>query len=86
MKTQKLNIRGTEINKISFSEIELSLEEKGLNVDHIFVLLADQSEFVYVSNGFLRGLNSTENEVGEWHHYFTKDIDGHFIAGKLNFN
>ena len=86
MKTQKINIRGTEVNKISFSDIEFSLEEKGLNVNLIFSQIADQNEFVYVSNGFLRGLNSNENEVGEWHHYFTKDIDGHFIAGKLNFN
>jgi len=86
MNIQKLNIRGTEINKISFSDIELSLEEKGLDTNYIFALIADQKEFVYVSNGFLRGLNSTENEIGEWHHYFTKDTDGHFTAGKLNFN
>ena len=86
MTTQKLNIRGTEINKLPFSDIEIPLEEKGLNVNLIFSQIADQNEFVYLSNGFLRGLNSTENEIGEWHHYFTKDTDGHFIAGKLNFN
>ena len=86
MKIQKINIRGTEVNKISFLDIEFSLEEKGLNVELIFSQIADQNEFVYVSNGFLRGLNSNENEVGEWHHYFTKDTDGHFIAGKINFN
>ena len=86
MKIQKINIRGTEVNKISFLDIEFSLEEKGLNVDLIFSQIADQNEFVYVSNGFLRGLNYTENEVGEWHHYFTKDTDGHLIAGKINFN
>jgi hypothetical protein len=86
MNTQKLNIRGTEIKKLPFSDIEFLLQEKGLNVDLIFSQIADQNEFVYVSNGFLRGLNSTENEIGEWHHYFTKDIDGHFTAGKLKFN
>jgi hypothetical protein len=64
MKTQKLNIRGTEVNKIQFSDIEFSLEEKGLNVNFIFSLIADENEFVYVSNGFLRAINSTENEIG----------------------
>ena len=33
MKALKYNIRGTEINKIQFSEIESYLEEKGLNSD-----------------------------------------------------
>lgn len=85
MKVNKYNIRGTEINKIAFSEIEEYLEEKGLNIMEVFFQLADENECVYVSNGFVRGLTSKDNEIGEWHHYFKKEIDGHFTAGKLNF-
>ncbi len=84
--TQTLDIRGTRMNKIQFSEIESFLEEKGLNVNESFDLLADEKEFVYVSNGFVEGLNKSENEPGEWHHFFKKDIDGSFEAGKFKFN
>jgi hypothetical protein len=86
MKIQKFNIRGTEVNKIQFSEIESYLEEKGLKINQIFATIADKDEFVYVSNGFVMGLKSHENEIGEWHHYFTKDFNGSFDAGKLQFN
>lgn len=86
MKAVKLQIRGTEMNKIAFAEIEPYLEEKGMNVDAIFSTIADSSEFVYVSNGFVRGLKASENNEGEWHHYFKKDTDGTFSAGKLKFN
>ena len=86
MKIQKYNIRGTEINKIQFSEIEAYLEEKGMNVDAVFNLIADDHEYVYVSNGFVRGLKVEENELGEWHHYFKKESDGHFVSGKMVFN
>jgi|DEB19_MinimDraft_2_1074335.scaffolds.fasta_scaffold63638_1 hypothetical protein len=86
MKALKYNIRGTEINKIQFSEIESYLEEKGLNSDAVFAMIADENEFIYVSNGFVKGLQKEENEAGEWHHFFKKDIDGDFIAGKMNFN
>lgn len=85
MKLIKYNIRGTEMNKMQFSEIEIYLEEKGLNIDEVFDKIADENEFIYVSNGFVRGLTSEENEIGEWHHYFKKEDDGNFIAGKLNF-
>lgn len=85
MKIQKYNIRGTEMNKIQFSEIEFDLEAKGINVNEAFDLMADEKEFVYVSNGFLRGLSASENDIGEWHHYFKKEADGNFVAGKLNF-
>ena len=85
MKTIKYNIRGTEMNKIQFSEIEFFLEEKGLNVNEVFEKIADEKEFIYVSNGFVRGLTSEENEIGEWHHFFKKEIDGNFVAGKLQF-
>ena len=73
MKTQKIFYKSTEINKIAFSEIESYLEEKGHDVMKAFMLLADENEFVYVSNGFVRGLTRTENEAGEYHHYFIKD-------------
>ena len=82
---QILDIRGTRMNKIQFSEIEGILEEKGLNVNEALDLLADEREFVYVSNGFLNGLKKEENELGEWHHYFKKANDGSFEARKYNF-
>ena len=86
MKTEKYNIRGTEINKIQFSEIEDLLSDKGINVNKAFELMADDREFVYVSNGFVRGLNSEINDNGEWHHFFKKESDGSFISGKFQFN
>lgn len=85
MKLNKYNIRGTEMNKMQFSEIEEYLEEKGLNVMEVFSQIADENEFIYVSNGFVRGLTTNENEIGEWHHYFKKEQDGSFTAGKLQF-
>lgn len=87
MKIEKYNIRGTEMNKIAFSEIEFDLEAKGLDIDEAFELLADEkTEHVYVSNGFVRGLNAEVNEEGEWHHFFKKGEDGNFTAGKMQFN
>lgn len=86
MKVQKYNVRGTEMNKIQFSEIEFDLENKGLNVNEVFEMIADESEFIYVSNGFLSGLRKDVNDNGEWHHYFKKESDGSFVAGKLQFN
>ena len=86
MKTEKYNIRGTEMNRIQFSEIEDLLSDKGINVNEAFELMADSREYVYVSNGFVRGLNSDVNDSGEWHHFFKKDTDGTFTAGKFQFN
>lgn len=85
MKYQVYNIRGTQMYKMQFSEIEEYLEEKGLNVDEAFDLLADENEMIFVSNGFVDGLKSDENEKGEWHHFFKKELDGNFVAGKMNF-
>lgn len=85
MKTEKYNIRGTEMNRIQFSEIEDLLSDKGINVNKAFELMADDREFVYVSNGFVRGLNSEINESGEWHHFFVKDGNT-FEAKKFQFN
>lgn len=85
MKIFKFKARATEINKLQFSEIEDYLEEKGLNVNEIFEMIADETEHIYVSNGFISALIADENETGEWHHYFKKDVDGYFIAGKLKF-
>jgi len=85
MRTLKLSYRGSEINKILFSEIEDYLEEKGFNVSELFDMMADEREYVYVSNGFLRGLMAEENEVGEWHHFFKKDSDGDLVAERLRF-
>lgn len=84
MEKETYFIKGTEMNKLQFSEIEDYLIEKGMNVNEVFSLIADDKEYVYVSNGFIRGLKN-ENEAGEWHHYFKKESDGHFVAGKLQF-
>lgn len=85
MKIQKFNIRGTEINKVSFYDIESFLEEKGIDTNNAFDILSDENEMIYVSNGFISGLKN-ENTVGEWHHFFKKDTDGNFSAGKFKFN
>jgi hypothetical protein len=86
MTIQKLQIRGTEMNKMQFSEIEDYLQEKGINVNEAFDLMADGKEFVYVSNGFITGLKNEETQPFEWHHFFKKQEDGTFEAGKLQFN
>ena len=86
MRTQKYNIRGTEVNKIQFSEIEGYLEEKGFNADEWFSMMADENEMIYVSNGFVKGLKSDENEAGEWHHYFKIESDGSLTAYKMSFS
>jgi hypothetical protein len=86
MTIQKFNYRGTSMNKIEFREIESYLEDKGLNVNAVFEMIADENEYIYVSNGFVSGLEREENEAGEWHHFFKKDVDGHFIAGQMMFN
>lgn len=85
MKSTTFTHRGSTINKLQFSEIEFYLEEKGINVNEAFAMMADENEFVYVSNGFLMGLKEETNNEGEWHHYFKKDGDS-FEAGKLKFN
>ncbi len=84
MKAIKFNHRGTTINKIQFSEIESILEDKGFNVDNCFNAMADENEFIYVSNGFVSGLNNDNNDE-EWHHFFKKDNDGGFEAFKMSF-
>ena len=73
MTTQMLNVKGSRIFKLQFSEIESYLEEKGMNVDRCFEMMADEKEMVYVSNGFISALKSEITELGEWHHYFKKD-------------
>ena len=84
MKAQVINYRGTTINAIWFSDMEAALEAKGFDINTIFSLIADEKEKCYVSNGFIRGLHS-DNEIGEWHHYFVKEADGTFEARKLQF-
>jgi hypothetical protein len=86
MNIQTLNIRGTQMNKVAFSDIEDLLTDKGIDANEAFSLMADEREFVYVSNGFLRGLNAENLEFGEWHHYFKKSDDNTFEAEKLKFN
>jgi hypothetical protein len=85
MKIQKLNIRGSVFNKVQFSEICDDLEDLGFDVDSVFNLICDDKEFCYVSNGFLNALRTPIQE-GEWHHFFKKEDDGSFVAGKLNFD
>ena len=83
MKTFQFNHRGTTINKVQFAEIESYLEDKGIDAMKAFMLMADEKEFVYVSNGFLNGLRNPTSE-GEWHHYFLKE-GKEFNAFKLSF-
>lgn len=86
MKTFKIHHRGHEINKIFFWDLEYLFEEKGFDINNIYSLMVDEKEYVYVSNGFIKGLDRKEVENGEWHHYFKKDGNGDFDAFKLNFN
>jgi hypothetical protein len=65
MTTQILNVKGSRVFKMQFSEIESYLEEKGFNVDQVFNMMADEKEMVYVSNGFLSALKSETIELGE---------------------
>lgn len=83
----KFTYRGTEINKIDINSIESLLENKGININEAYSLMGDgQSDFIYVSNGFLRGLNDLDTQPKEWHHYFKKNNDDSFEAFKLNFD
>lgn len=84
MKAIQFTQGATTINKIQFCEIEDYLAEKGINVNDAFELLADENEFVFLSNGFVFGLKE-ETLEGEWHHYFVK-VDGFYEARKFNFN
>ena len=84
--TQELDIRGTRMNKVSFWEIEDILVSKGIDSNKAYNDLADEKEMCYLSNGFISGLQKEENEQGEWHHFFKKEEDGSFEAGKFNFN
>ena len=84
IKATAFNHRGSQINRLQFSEIEDYLNEKGINVDNAFNEMADEHEYIYVSNGFINALDR-ENDPSEWHHYFIKDGSNHFIAKKLRF-
>ena len=85
MKILNFYHRGTQIVKIQFSEIESYLEEKGIDVNNAFSILADENENIYVSYGFYLGLLNNVNSENEWHHYFKKN-GNEFIAGKFQFN
>lgn len=87
MNYQEINVRGTRMCKVQFSEIEDYLIEKGIDANMAFDLMADDSEFCYISNGFRAGLLNDNECISkcEWHHYFVKQEDGSFIAEKLSF-
>lgn len=82
------NHRGTTINKIDLFDFQYELESLGFNIYELCAQIGqDGEEIAYVSNGFLAGLREFEdNNDGEWHHYFVKDEEGCFTAGKLKFN
>ena len=63
MKIQKYNIRGAEMNKMQFSEIEDYLEEKGLNVNEIFEMIADEKNLSMLVTGLLAGLGRTKMKL-----------------------
>jgi hypothetical protein len=88
MEKQSIYYKGTEINKISLCDFDviIKLEEKGFNVMDVMMLIADDNNNAYVSNGFIRGLMLDENEPNEWHHYFVKHEDGSFEAEKMYFD
>ena len=85
MKTQLLFSRGSRINKVQWSlDLEDILTEIGFDVNYLFNEMADENEYIYVSNGFLNRINK-EYEDGEWHHFFKKDSFGTFDAFRLSF-
>lgn len=86
MTTEKINYRGTEINKINFYDLEDLLEQKGLYKKVFNNCLNEENDCVYISNGFLLGLNQEEVTPNEWHHYFIKNEDNSFECEKLKFN
>lgn len=83
MDIQKLNIKGSQVNKIYFSDIEDYLIDCGFDSDELFDIMADSNECIYISNGFLSAVKRNDFEGGEWHHYFIKDND--FEAKRLQF-
>lgn len=79
--TTTIFYRGTEIKKVHINSVQEYLETKGLDIDTLF----GDDDYMYVSDGFIRGLYAEENTDGEYHHYFTKNYDGTFDAHKMNF-
>lgn len=82
------NHRGTTINKIDLTNFQEELDFLGLDFMSVWMELGDgETDFIYVSNGFLGLLNNPENMTdGEWHHFFKKNNDGTFEACKFQFN
>jgi hypothetical protein len=80
----KIYHRGTEINKINVWDNEDIFEAKGFDPLTICIDLGNGGDFIYVSNGFVCGMNQEETTIGEWHHYFVKTEDG-FEAEKFTF-
>lgn len=80
--------RGTEINKVYFYDVEDLFENLSIDSNQVYNLLADENEFIYISNGFCNALKNSSEDIqnGEWHHYFTKEEDGSFQANKFYFN
>ena len=87
MKTEKINYRGTEINKVDAYDVQDLLIDMDLNGKNILSQInPNEDDNVYVSNGFLYALKNQESTINEWHHYFIKKLDGSFECEKVNFN
>lgn len=83
---EKINYRGTTINKI----------ENEFWTPNQTIVEEFNDDYIYVSNGFLSALNDRltpveaisvldTNKIGEWHHLFTKNNDGTFNVKYIRF-
>jgi hypothetical protein len=78
--------RGTKINKLDVWECEEAFENLGINIyDIIDTCCSEDSDFIYISSGFLHMLEMEEKVDGEYHHYFIKQEDGSFECETYKF-
>jgi hypothetical protein len=86
MKVQKIENRGTEINKVDAFDLKDLLIDMNLNGKRILSEINPNDEdFVYISNGFLNAVKNQECSINEWHHFFIKN-GNYFECEKVNFN
>lgn len=79
--------RGTSIIKLWICDkVEEMLENINISPRQLEDQIGDGNGYIYISNGFLSALEYGSVEEREWHHYFKKDEDGNFYAGKYCFN
>ena len=89
---RKFGHRGSDFNKVQICEVEEEIKwgDNEFLKTHLSTILdlisSECGEYAYVSNGFIRGLETSFEDIqeDEWHHFFKKDGDDHFIAYKLS--